>query len=149
MESGLYPNDGQRLCNSGSGEVRHNKEGAGMIAVYAFSTMVFVFLVGYGCGFLMACRATDGILNQPTEQVPDYPAGMRLLNETIFEDVDAANDALPKCPRPKAGADGGHWWYCECGEEFDGLIEDHIVLCVCGTCGGHMKLSADAQEYPL
>ncbi len=63
---------------------------------------------------------------------------------TIYASQDAANAALPKCPRPKGGQ-YDHWWYIDS----DRLgRSSRYVPCVCGTCGQKMNLSPDAEDYP-
>lgn len=67
--------------------------------------------------------------------------------ETIFPSCEAANDALGPCLRPLANSDGGHWWYIDHAEESN--ESSAFILCVCKSCPQRMRLSADAEEYPL
>lgn len=74
------------------------------------------------------------------------------MNSTIYESCEAANNALGPCPRALAESDGGHWWYVdhEAEEEAAESGEDKdYILCECKTCPQKMKLSADAEEYPV
>ncbi len=74
------------------------------------------------------------------------------MSEPIFESIEAADAALPKCPRAHVESGGLHWWYID-GEkeelkERSGGVEEEVVECICKTCGHPMKLSASADEYP-
>ncbi len=63
----------------------------------------------------------------------------------IYTSQDAANAALPKCPKPKGGQND-HWWYID----NDRLNRSsNYVPCICGTCGQKMNLSIDAEDYPI
>lgn len=70
--------------------------------------------------------------------------------ETIYESCEAANDALGPCPRSQAGSDGGHWWYID-REELDSTHGElqPFISCVCKSCPQTMRLSVDAEEYPV
>lgn len=56
------------------------------------------------------------------------------------------------CPNSKAESDGGHWWYIDHEAEDEKArlnIFDDWIECLCGTCPQRMRLSPDAEEYPL
>ena len=73
--------------------------------------------------------------------------------ETIYKSCEAANEALGPCRRPLANSDGGHWWYIDSEDEcvFLGPEEgrEDYIPCVCKSCPQKMRLSVDAEEYPL
>ena len=69
--------------------------------------------------------------------------------DQVYESCEAANDALGPCPRALVHSDGGHWWYID-NDEFekhDG--SQKFVPCVCKSCPQKMKLSVDAEEFPV
>jgi hypothetical protein len=80
---------------------------------------------------------------------------MTNMNEskTVHASLEAANEALGRCPAPLAGSGGYHWWYVDGDEErkhigADGFSTVDYVACMCKTCGLKMRLSSDADEYP-
>lgn len=74
------------------------------------------------------------------------------MSETIYASCEAANDALGPCPRALVGSDGGHWWYTDHEAETEAAeaveVKDYIH-CECKSCPQKMKLSVDAEEYPV
>lgn len=78
------------------------------------------------------------------------------MSVLIYESIDHADEGFgPTCPKASADSGGYHWWYID-QEAEEALsmsqIEDEgidYVNCVCKTCGQKMKLSADADEFPV
>lgn len=73
-------------------------------------------------------------------------------DQDVFNSCEEANEALGPCENAKSESDGGHWWYIdhELEDEKDERHQfDDWIECRCGTCHQRMRLSADAEEYPL
>ena len=71
---------------------------------------------------------------------------------TIYASIDAANDAMPHCPKPLQGSGGYHWWYIDRDAEAENTDIDEqfeYVSCICKTCEQKMRLDAGAEEYPV
>lgn len=75
-----------------------------------------------------------------------------MSEKKIYESCEAANYALGTCPRPLSNSDGGHWWYID-HEEEDRLADEgkevDYIACLCKTCTQKMRLSIEAEEYPV
>ncbi len=67
----------------------------------------------------------------------------------IYESCESANDALGPCPRALVGSDGGHWWYIDNETEGDPNKGEDYIACICKSCPQTMRLSVDAEEYPI
>lgn len=72
-----------------------------------------------------------------------------MSEDTIYASCEAANDALGPCPRALVGSDGGHWWYCDSEALLDADSEVDWLACECKSCPQKMRLSLDAEEYPV
>lgn len=81
---------------------------------------------------------------------------MSEATEIIYESCETANAALGPCPKALVGSDGGHWWYVDHAAEEQkskhGRVrggDEDFISCLCKTCPQTMRLSIDAEEYPL
>lgn len=78
--------------------------------------------------------------------------------EIIFESMEAAHAALPKCSRPLAGSGGYHWFYLNLIDDDNLLDEDdhepppsdygRPIPCICKTCGLEIWLNPNCSDFP-
>jgi hypothetical protein len=79
--------------------------------------------------------------------VPQPTTPMNRLSAMIYENCEAANDAVGPCPKALAESDGGHLWHIAEAEAKN--WKHYFLFCECKNCPQKMKLSADAEQYPL
>jgi hypothetical protein len=91
-------------------------------------------------------------VEQKLEALKAKKARSKISFREPFSSLQAANIALPQCPRPLANSDGNHWWYLDT-ETIDADLEKSMgvlesIACKCKSCPARVRVSVDAEDLP-